>query len=439
MKTSHDERLGRAARALAEMFVRRMGGQVAVRLWTGELVSAPARDGLPPFEVKVKSPAGLRRMMLKPDFISAAQLYAIGEFDYGDRHPMEFVNRVDHTQVVKGIRWRDNLGLAGAALPILLHGGKVEDPLAFLGQQGQEPGKNRDDSSLIDFHYNLSNRFYELFLDPEMVYSCAYFERDGMTLEDAQTAKLDLICRKLRLEPGLRLFDTGCGWGSLICHAAKNYGVEAHGVTLAKEQYDYVVAKIERMGLKERVKVELRDYRSVTEPDAYDRIAQIEMFEHLGLDNHDQHFKHMHRLLKPRGLYLHQASTRRATPDLSKFRKPTVFQKIANRYIFPGGELDYIGLTVTNLERLGFEVHDVENMREHFQLTCEAWANRLWEHREEAAREVGLPRTRMWLLYLSVTAMAFRRMNLFVFQTLASKRRLGASGLPLNRRWITNP
>jgi cyclopropane-fatty-acyl-phospholipid synthase len=271
-----------------------------------------------------------------------------------------------------------------------------------------------------------------------MVYSCAYFERDGMDIAEAQTAKLDLICRKLRLEPGLRLFDTGCGWGALICHAAKNYGVKAHGVTLAKEQYDYTTAKIARMGLQDLVTVEIRDYRSVTEPESYDRIAQIEMFEHLGLDNHEPHFRHMHRLLKPRGLYLHQASTRRPTPDLSKFRKRTVYQQIATRYIFPGGELDYIGLTVTNLERLGFEVHDVENMREHFQKTCEAWSDRLWENRAEAAKEVGMARTRMWLAYLSATVMAFNRSNLNVFQTLASKRRVGPSGLPLNRRWIAD-
>ena len=270
-----------------------------------------------------------------------------------------------------------------------------------------------------------------------MVYSCAYFERDGMDLAAAQQAKLDLICRKLRLEPGLRLFDTGCGWGSLVCHAAQHYGVIAHGVTLAKEQYDYCQAKIARLGLQDKVTVELRDYRSVTEPESYDRIAQIEMFEHLGLDNHDAHFQHVHRLLKPRGLYLHQASTRRATPDLSKFRKPTVYQRIATRYIFPGGELDYIGLTVTNLERMGFEVHDVENMREHFLKTCEAWAQRLWDNREAAAAEVGMPRVRMWLAYLSVTVLAFHRLNLNVFQTLASKRRIGPSGLPLDRRWIT--
>ena len=438
MAAGKSDRLGRAGRALAEILARKTGGQLSFRLWTGDVVSSPSIDGLPPFEIRIGSAAALREMMLKPGLESVAQLYAAGEFDFGDRHPMELVNRVDHTRLVKAFGWAERLCILTAAFPILIGGGKLADQLAFEGQQGQQPGHDRDDTSLIHFHYDLSNRFYELFLDPQMVYSSAYFERDGMSLDEAQIAKLDLICRKLRLAPGLRLFDTGCGWGSLICHAARHYGVEAHGVTLAKEQHDYATAKIAALGLQDKVKVELRDYRSVTEPEAYDRIAQIEMFEHLGLDNHDAHFRHMNLLLKPRGLYLHQASTRRASPDLSTFRRKTVYQQIANRYIFPGGELDYIGLTVTNLERMGFEVHDVENLREHFQKTCEAWSNRLWDNRAEAAKEVGMGRTRMWVAYLSATVMAFRRLNLNVFQTLASKRRIGPSGLPLNRRWITN-
>jgi cyclopropane-fatty-acyl-phospholipid synthase len=434
--TTANDKLGRAALALAKLLSEKTGGQLAFRLWTGEVASSPPVDGKPPLEVHIRSAAALRQLLLHPGLESAAQLYALGEFDHGDVHPMQLINRVDHTRIVKAFGWADRVQLLKAALPIITGGGKLDDKLAFEGQQGQQPGKDRDDKSLIHFHYDLSNHFYSLFLDPEMVYSCAYFERDDMDLDQAQIAKLDLICRKLRLEPGQKLFDTGCGWGALICHAAKNYGVKAHGVTLAKEQYDYTKAKIERMGLQDRVTVEIRDYRSVTEPESFDRIAQIEMFEHLGLDNHDAHFRHMHRLLKPRGLYLHQASTRRPTTDLSKFRKKTVYQQIATRYIFPGGELDYIGLTVTNLERLGFEVHDVENMREHFQKTCEAWSNRLWENRAEAAKEVGMPRTRMWLAYLSATTVAFRRLNLNVFQTLASKRRGGPSGLPPGRRWI---
>jgi cyclopropane-fatty-acyl-phospholipid synthase len=435
---AQNERLGRASRALAELVSAKSGGQIAFRLWTGELVAARSSDGKPPFEIRISSPAALRQLILSPAIESAAKLYAAGDFDFGDVHPIELMRRVDHTKFTRKLDWREKLLVAKSIVPIIRHGGKYADPMAFTGQQGRIAGKDRDDKSLINFHYDLSNRFYELFLGEELAYSCAYFEREGATLDEAQRAKHDLVCRKLRLAPGLKLFDTGCGWGGLICHAAKHYGVSAHGVTLSKEQHAFAAAKIARMGLQDLVTVELRDYRSVTAPDSYDRIAQIEMFEHVGIDNHDDHFRHVHRLLRPRGLYLHQASTRRPTPDLSQFRKPTVYQKFTTRYIFPGGELDYIGLSVTNLERNGFEVHDVENLREHYQKTAEAWANNLWRNRAEAAKEVGEGRTRMWLAYLSATTVAFRRLNLNVFQTLASKRRIGPSGLPLDRRWMMN-
>ncbi len=439
MTPAQNERLGRASRALAQLVSAKSGGQIAFRLWTGEVVGVPPEDGKPPFEIRISSPAALRQLILKPGIESAAQLYAAGDFDFGDVHPIELLKRVDHTRFSRKLDWREKLAAARSVIPIIRHGGRYADPMAFKGQAGRFAGKDRDDKSLINFHYDLSNRFYELFLGEELAYSCGYYERADASLDEAQQAKHDLICRKLRLAPGLKLFDTGCGWGGLICHAAKNFGVKAHGVTLSKEQHAYATAKIARMGLEDRVTVELRDYRSVDAPDTYDRIAQIEMFEHVGIDNHDDHFRHVHRLLRPRGLYLHQASTRRPTFDLARFRKPTVYQRFTTRYIFPGGELDYIGLSVTNLERNGFEVHDVENLREHYLKTAEAWAENLWRNREEAAREVGEARTRMWLAYLSAITIAFRRLNLNVFQTLASKRRIGASGLPLDRRWMTMP
>ena len=427
------KRLGRAARALAEIFVAKAGGQLALRLWTGDLITPPVPASCQ-LEVTIKSAAAMRQMILHPGIASLAQLYAAGEIDVGAINPLAMVNSFDHTRLAGKFGWADKFRIIKAAWPLIAGAGKLTDPLAYGSSQAATAAAGRDDQSLVHFHYDLSNRFYELFLDPEMVYSCAYFENDDATLDEAQISKLELICRKLRLAPGQALFDPGCGWGGLICYAAKNYGVHAHGVTLAKEQFEYAAAKIARLGLGGQVKIELRDCRSVTTPESYDRIAQIEMFEHLGLDNHEAHFKHMWLLLKPRGLYLHQASTRRPTNNLADFRKKTIYQRFATRYIFPGGELDYIGMTVTNLERLGFEVHDVENMREHFQKTCEAWANRLWDNREAAARQVGEARTRMWLAYLSATVVAFRRSNLNLFQTLASKRQLGASGLPLSRR-----
>ncbi len=438
MPPKDKERLERASHALADLFARKSRGQIAFRLWTGQLVSVPSEDGKPPFEVKISSPAALRQLILHPAIESVAKLYAAGDFDFGDVHPLELMNRVDHTRFARKLDWREKMMIAKSILPIIRHGGKYEDPLAFKGRHAEIAADKRDDKALINFHYDLSNRFYELFLGSEVAYSCGYYEKDDATLDEAQHAKLELICRKLRLSKGMKLFDTGCGWGGLICHAARHYGVKAHGVTLSKEQLQYCQDKIKRMGLENLVTVELRDYRSVNTPDTYDRVAQIEMFEHVGIDKHDEHFRHVHKLLKSRGLYLHQASTRRPTVNLSDYRKPTVYQRFFTRYIFPGGELDYIGLSVTNLERNGFEVHDVENMREHYQKTTAAWADNLWRNREDAKKEVGEERTRMWLAYLSVSTVAFRRLNLNVFQTLASKRHTGPSGLPLNRRWMTD-
>jgi cyclopropane-fatty-acyl-phospholipid synthase len=286
---------------------------------------------------------------------------------------------------------------------------------------------------LIRFHYDVSNDFYALFLDSQMVYSCGYFPTPDTSLDDAQATKLDRICRKLRLRPGDRFLDIGCGWGGLLIHAARNYGVQGHGVTLSQAQFDYANAKVAELGLSDRIKIEMRDYRAIEAPEGYDKVAQVGMFEHVGLDNHDRHFAHVHKLLRPRGLYMHHAITRWATPDLSKFRKPTRYQKVISRFIFPGGELDYVGLTATNLERHGFEVHDVEGMREHYQLTLERWLDRLYENREVAAAEVGKTRMRLWMLYFALFARAFERGTIGIFQTLASKRSVGASGLDLAR------
>ena len=204
-------------------------------------------------------------------------------------------------------------------------------------------------------------------------------------------------------------------------------------MTLSKDQFDFTAARIGETGLGDRVAVEMRDYRSINAPEGYDKIAQVGMFEHVGLDNHDRHFAHMRDLLRPRGLYLHHAITRCATPDIAKFRKQSRYQKVITRFIFPGGELDHIGLTATNLERHGFEVHDVEAMREHYQLTLEHWLERLYAHRDIAAAEIGWTKTRMWLLYLTMCARGFERGPIGVFQTLASKRQAGASGLALAR------
>jgi cyclopropane-fatty-acyl-phospholipid synthase len=297
---------------------------------------------------------------------------------------------------------------------------------------GARDGSPDTNKGNIAHHYDVSNAFYRLFLDPEMVYTCAYFQPDWHDdLARAQRDKLDMICRKLRLKPGDRLLDIGCGWGALICHAAQHYGVKATGVTLAEEQAELAREKIARLGLQDRAEVVLKDYTQME--GEFDKIASIGMFEHVGIANHPTYFRTVHRLLRPQGLYLHHSIARRAKRSDRAFRRIKPEAKAIMRYIFPGAELDHLGMSVANLERHGFEVHDVEAWREHYQRTTRLWWKNLNARRAEAEAEVGPEKTRTWLLYLAGVSLGFERGVIGVNQTLASKRNRGPSGLPSSR------
>ncbi len=422
----------RSAREMVRHLADLLQGDLSLEMWNGEVLplGPGARDDV---RIVVRSPAAIRRLILKPKLGTLFELYAQDEIDFSGADPIEASRRYDHFRSLDVAKNFDRKIALRCALPFLIGSAARAKVDSYAKPIDGRIGAGRDDQELIQFHYDVSNAFYALFLDPEMIYSCGYFESRDTSLEAAQIAKLDRVCQKLRLAPGERLLDIGSGWGGLLCHAAKNYGAQCHGVTLSQEQFDFASAKIAKLGLGERIKLELRDYRSIDAPESYDKISQIEMFEHVGLDNHDKHFELVRKLLRPRGLYLHQASTRWATPDLSKFRQPTRYQKVITRYIFPGGELDYVGMTATNLERHGFEVHDVEGLREHFQLTIEHWLRRLNANKEAAYMEIGKSKARLWMLYFTLFGRAFERGTVGVFQTLASKRHVGASGLPLKR------
>ncbi|MFW2343438.1 class I SAM-dependent methyltransferase, partial [Brevundimonas sp.] len=299
-------------------------------------------------------------------------------------------------------------------------------------------GKGHDqrrDADFIRFHYDVGNEFYGLFLDPAMIYSSAVFPHEGAGLDEAQQHKLDLICRKLNLRPGQRLLDIGCGWGGLACHAARHYGVEVHGVTLSPAQLEYGQAEVARQGLGDRVTLERVDYRALAVEGVYDAVSQVEMFEHLGFRNHDAHFARVHRLLKPGGLYFHQASVRRGHGPVDRHGapRPTATTRTITRFIFPGGELDTLGMTTAALGRHGFEVLDVQTLREHFERTLRIWSQRLYDNRAQAETLAGAPRTRLWLVYFALFARGFQRGAVNVHQTVARRHRAGASGLPLDR------
>ncbi len=421
-----------AARRMAAHIAELLQGDLSLELWNGEVLplGPNARDDA---RIVVRSPRAVRRLLLRPTLTTLFTLYAEEELDFSGANPLVVLRRFDHFRSLAIAENFDKRLALSCAWPFLLHAPARGARAGYAKKIERGFHDGRDDDDLIRFHYDVSNAFYAMFLDSEMVYSCGYFETAETSLDDAQIAKLDRICRKLRLQPGDRLLDIGSGWGGLLCHAAKSYGAHCHGVTLSQAQYDFTAAKIASLGLSDLVTLELRDYRSIEPKETYDKIAQIEMFEHVGIDNHNMHFDRVRALLRPRGLYLHQATTRWATPELSRFRKPTRYQKVINRFIFPGGELDYIGLTATNLERHGFEIHDVESLREHFQLTIEHWLDRLYLRREEAFAEIGRPRARMWMLYFLLFGRGFERGVIGAFQTLASKRNVGSAGLPLQR------
>jgi cyclopropane-fatty-acyl-phospholipid synthase len=427
---STDRRLDSARRLVAHIG-EHLQAHLAIRLWNGEIVPlgpSPQTDVL----LTISSAGAVTRLVRRPRLSTLIELFAAGDVAIEGGTLLDIAARRGSMNT-KGLLTRLDKRVLLSAITPFLFGAKVAT-LARHAYQGAAPDRDeagRDNQALVRFHYDLSNRFYGLFLDPEMVYSCAYFPRLDASLEEAQRAKLDMICRKLRLRPGESFLDIGCGWGGLVCHAAQHFDVRAYGVTLSQAQLQFAQEKIARLGLQDRVTVELKDYREIS--GEYDKIASIGMFEHVGLDNHDAYFARMRSLLRPRGLLLNHAIARPAKKSLRAFRKKRPEFAALTRYIFPGGELDHIGLSLTNLERHGFEIHDVEGWREHYGRTCRLWTERLYANRKAAEQEVGGAKTRLWLLYLAGCALAFERGSVGIFQTLASKRTRGPSGLPPTR------
>ncbi|MFJ7271441.1 class I SAM-dependent methyltransferase [Streptomyces sp. NPDC099050] len=285
------------------------------------------------------------------------------------------------------------------------------------------------DRRAISHHYDVGNTFYERVLGPSMVYSCAYWIPGG-SLEDAQRDKLDLVCRKLALGPGDRLLDVGCGWGSMALHAAREYGAKVTGITLSREQAAYARKRVAEEGLADLVEIRVQDYRDVKDG-PYDAISSIGMAEHVGAQRYRTYAHTLYGLLRPGGRLLNHQIARRPEPDEETYR----IDAFIDAYVFPDGELSPLGTTVGELERAGFEVRDVEALREHYALTLRAWVARLEEHWEEAQRLTSPGRARVWQLYMAASALAFEHNRLGVNQVLAVRTgRRSASGMPLRAR-----
>jgi cyclopropane-fatty-acyl-phospholipid synthase len=270
----------------------------------------------------------------------------------------------------------------------------------------------------IQYHYDVSNDFYGLWLDPRRVYSCAYFRNETDTLDAAQEAKLDLICRKLMLAPGERFLDIGCGWGGLILWAAEHYGVHATGITLSENQAEYVNMEVARRGLSDRVDVRLMDYRDVPEDEQFDRIASVGMFEHVGRAKLDAYFAKIFRLLRPGGLVMNHGIT---AVSLTGSGLGSGISEFIDDYVFPGGELVHASRVIESASKTGLEVVDLENLRPHYARTLWSWVDRLDARAAHARELIGERRLRIWRIYMAGSAFAFERNWLALFQVLAGK------------------
>jgi cyclopropane-fatty-acyl-phospholipid synthase len=293
------------------------------------------------------------------------------------------------------------------------------------------------DRADVQFHYDVGNAFYRLWLDERMVYSCAYFRGGDEDIDTAQRDKLDHICRKLRLSPGERLLDIGCGWGGLVLHAAREYGVQAVGITLANEQLGWARARIVAEGLTDRVEVLALDYRELVRTfgaASFDKVASIGMFEHVGLRNLPDYFGAIAEVLRDRGLFLNHGIT---ASDVESRPIGSGVGDFVERHVFPRGELPHLHVAVREASAQGFEVTDVESLRPHYARTLQLWSQRLEAQLASAAQVIDARRLRIWRVYLAGCSHGFRQGWMNIYQILLSRQATpGPTGLPLTRDWI---
>ena len=404
-----------------------LGGDVPVRIeaYDGSVLGpVGARTVL-----RVRSPDAIRRVLLSPGELGIARAYVAGDLDI-DRGTVFDVLELRHTRPDLRLRPAD---LLAAARLLDLHrpaGWRrlhLPAPPEEARPRGRRHGKRRD-AAAVTHHYDVSNAFYGIVLGPSMTYSCALWERPGVTLEQAQTAKYELVARKLGLRPGMRLLDVGCGWGGMALHAASRYGVHVVGITLSEPQASYATAAARRAGLAGRVTFRVQDYRDVRDG-PFDAISSIGMVEHVGAARLPGYAGRLFGLLRPGGRLLNHGI---ASPGEAVFR-PNPF---VARYVFPDGELTEVGRVVSVLHRAGFEVRHVEGLREHYPLTLRAWVRNLEDRWDDAVREVGANRARVWRLYMAGAALGFEEGTLQIDQVLAVRPTArGSSGIPLRPDW----
>jgi cyclopropane-fatty-acyl-phospholipid synthase len=421
------------ASLLQRIFAGYHPADYAVRLWNGKTILPGT--GLPPrFTLCLNHPGALRSMLWPPTASHLGEAYLRKHFEIeGD--------------MIAAIGLGASLSDAPPSLTewfgigrdlLRLPNGHREDSVEPVRLRGALHSLERDRAA-VQYHYDLANEFYALWLDERMIYSCAYFPTGAESLDAAQEAKLDLICRKLRLRPGETLLDIGCGWGGLSIYAAKKYGVQALGVTLSAKQAEWARERVREESLQKRVRIELRDYRELTGL-SFDKIASVGMAEHVGAACLPGYFARVYQLLKPKGAFLCQAiaDEERVAPA-SWFTRLFEPNRFFRNYIFPDHELVPLRVTAESAARAGFEVRDVESLREHYALTARCWLAGLEARWHEALGCVPERTLRLWRIYLAIMAYAFQARRLNLFQVLLAKpNSLEETEMPLTRaEWST--
>jgi cyclopropane-fatty-acyl-phospholipid synthase len=407
-----------ALERLAERLSReRLSAGVTVRLWNGFELQLGGPESV--CTLQVNTPAGLRALLFRPNSLKLGEAYIYGDCDViGDLRAIfpiadELIDgRTTLTEKIRAGRF------------LLRNLSQRDEKKHAANLRGNRTSRERTRKA-IRYHYDLPVAFWRLWLDRQLVYSCAYFEEGNASLEEAQAAKLDLVCRKLRLGSGERFLDMGCGWGALIRHAAKNYGVKAVGITLSPEQAKFAAEEIQTQGLTENCKVEVRNFFEIEELGPFDKIASVGAVEHV--QSLDLYFDYAYRLLAPGGWFLNHGITTSTTQPLREG------DSFLDRYVFPDYHLASIGETVRAAERAGFDVRDVENLREHYARTLEFWHDRLVQARAEVEELTDPVRYRIFDLYLAGTIYEFRVGRLHLHQTLLFKPKPGESLAPQTR------
>jgi cyclopropane-fatty-acyl-phospholipid synthase len=373
----------------------------------------------------VHSPEALRRIVTAPSELGFGRAYVAGEIDIdGDIYAA-----LPALLELPSARELARLWLAAARVV----GAQGLRPLPPPPEEARLRGRRhtrRRDATAISHHYDVSNAFYRLVLGPSLTYSCALYEGADATLEEAQAAKHDLVCEKLGLQGGMRLLDVGCGWGSLLLHAAERHGIRGLGVTISARQAELARQRVVEAGLAERIEIRLADYRDVNDG-PFDAISSIGMFEHVGLARLGEYFTRLRGLLRPQGRVLNHGIAR--PPG----RKPPIRRNtFVSRYVFPDGELHEVGAVVSAVQQAGFEMRHSESLREHYALTLRAWVSNLEANWDAAVAEAGPAHARIWRLYMAGSALGFEAGRLQIHQVLAVRPDGGRSGMPLQPgRW----